>query len=242
MENSLYIALSRQVALQQRMSIVANNIANINTPGFKAEKMIFEEYLVTPEATGEQMSMVMDYGQFTVQAQGPLKLTGNPLDIGLEGDGFMMVETPEGTQYTRAGNFSLNANGELVTAAGYRVLNDGEGPIVIPADAREIKISHQGEISTDEGVIGKLGVVEFANMQELQPAGNGLYKAPEGGATPSLDTKVLQNMLEGSNVKGVLEMTDMIEISRQYQSTQKLLQSEHERQRNVIQKLSDTQA
>lgn len=242
MENALYIGLSRQIVLQQQMNTVANNIANMNTPGFKAQKMVFEEYLVTPEQTGEEMSMVLDYGQFTDKSQGPLKLTGNPLDVALEGDGFFMVESPQGTRYTRAGNFTLNGNGEIVNASGYRVLNSGEGPITIPADAKEIKIGTNGEISTDAGVVGQLGVVEFEDMQALESIGNGMFDDKSGTAAASLNTVVRQNMIEGSNVQSVMEMTDMIEVSRQYQSMQKMLQGEHDRQRSTIQKLAETQA
>lgn len=243
MENALYIGLSRQVALQSQMNTIANNIANINTPGYKSQQMVFEEYLVDANKKDQEvMSMVLDYGQFTVKSQGPLRLTGNALDIAIEGEGYMMIETPQGTMYTRAGNFQLNENGELVNAAGQRVLSAGEGTITIPRDAREIKIGTNGEIATDQGVVGQLGVVEFENVQDLEFMGNGLFRSANDAGSPPVNSKVRQNMIEGSNVQGVLEMTNMIDVSRQYQSMHRMLQSEHDRQRSTIQKLAETQA
>lgn len=244
MENGIYIGLSRQIVLQRQMNLLANNIANINTPGYKAQKPIFEEYLSKPEKTREEMSLVFDYGQFHVEAQGPMKLTGNPLDVALDGPGWMMVATPEGTQYTRAGNFAMNAEGELVTPTGLQVLDDGQKPITLPDGATDIRITTDGQVTTSEGVAGRIGVVEFDNQQMLAPSGNGLYTVRDEVAgqivpQPAENTLVRQNMIEGSNVQGVLEMTDMIDVSRTYQSISRMLQSEHDRQRSAIQQLTE---
>ena len=241
MENGLYIGLSRQMALQKKMDLVANNIANVNTPGYRADKMLFEEYIYkTNTENQEKISMVLDYGQFKDTAIGPMTHTGNPLDVALDGPGYMMVETPEGTKYTRAGNFTINNEGILVTPAGNAVLNNGEGQITIPEGAKEIVITGTGEIVTDQGAVGQIGIVEFGNAQMLKSTGDGYYRV-EGGevSTPAERTVMKQHMLEGSNVKAVLEMTDLIEISRQYQSNQRALQNEHELQRSTIQKLSE---
>lgn len=238
MENAIYIGLSRQITLQREMDLLANNVANINTPGFKANKPLFEEYLSRPEMTKETMSLVSDYGQFKVESQGPLKLTGNPLDIAMDGPAWMMVETSEGTKYTRAGNFTLNPLGEIVTPSGNRVLDDGQKPITIAKGATDIKVASDGQVSSSEGVSGKIGMVEFDNVQELRPTGDGFY-ATEAAPQAATKTNARQNMIEGSNVQGVLEMTNLIEITRTYQSVQRMLQSEHDRQRNVIQKLTE---
>ena len=240
MENSIYVGLSRQVALNQRMSLIANNIANVNTPCFRGDKILFEEYVVDPQPSNEEISMVSDYGQFKDTAAGKVQFTGNPLDVALHGPGLMMVETTQGTQYTRAGNFAINANGELVTPSGHNVLDNGQGRVVLPKDAKEITITNNGQIVTDQGVAGQIGVVEFANVQTLTPTGNGFYKASANDAgAPAKQTQVKQGSLEGSNVEAVLEMTDMIEISRQFQSMQKSLQNEHDRQRNMIKALTE---
>lgn len=238
MENSIYIGLSRQITLERQMNVLANNVANINTPGFKSGNVLFEEYIARPKEMDENMSLVYDYGQFHVEAQGPMKFTGNDLDIALEGPGYMMVETAQGTQYTRAGNFTLNNNGELVTPSGHLVLDDGQKPITIPAGATDITIAHDGQISSSEGLAGRIGIVEFENVQDLDPTGNG-FLTTQAQSQPALHTTLRQGMLEGSNVQGVLEMTNLIEISRKYQSINRMLQSEHDRQRTVIQKLTE---
>jgi flagellar basal-body rod protein FlgF len=239
MENTIYIGLSRQVALSQQMSIVANNVANVNTPGFRADKVLFEEYVTSPKPTKEDISMVLDYGQFKDKAPGKVSFTGNALDVALEGPGFMMVETSEGTKYTRAGNFTLDNLGTLVTASGNPVLNAGQGRITIPEGAKDIVIGLDGQIATDQGVIGDIGVVEFANPNNLRSTGDGFYVTVDNeAAVPQANTTVRQNMIEGSNVQAVLEMTDLIEVSRQFQSMQRMLQNEHERQSKMIDALS----
>ena len=239
MENSIYIGLSRQVALQRQLSLVANNVANANTPGYRADKMLFEEYLTKPKPVNESMSFVLDYGQYKDEEAGPTSYTGNPLDVALDGPGFFMVETAAGTQYTRAGNFGMNTERELVTPSGNRVLDPGGNPILIPKDATDIRIAKTGEVSTENGVVGKLGVMEFANVQRLRPTGAGYYVNDGLPGVEAETTVTMQGMLEGSNVKPVMEMTDLIEISRQYQSMQNLLQSEHELQRNAIKQLTE---
>lgn len=240
MENALYVGLSRQVALQRQMALVSNNIANVNTPGYRADKMLFEEFVSTPNPTREDLSLVSDYGQYKDTAAGTVSNTGNPLDVALEGPAFMMVETAEGTKYTRAGNLALNNERNLVTASGNPVLDAGQGRIVMPAGVRDITITTDGQIVTDQGAVGQIGMVEFNNVNNLRSTGDGYYVADNGElAVPAEQTKMRQAMLEGSNVKAVLEMTDLIEISRQFQSMQKTLQNEHDRQRSAIQKLTE---
>jgi len=236
MENSLYIGLSGQVTLQAQMDLVAQNIANINTPGYRGQNGVFQEYLSKPRGMDTSMSMSYDYGQFQVSDAGPVKVTGNPLDVALVGPGFMGIQTPEGIQYTRAGNFMLDAQGRVINARGMAVASAGGGDLVVPTDAQNIYIDHRGVISTDDGEVGQIMVMEFPNEQILEPAGNGLYIAEEGGAIAA-NTKVMQGKLEGSNVQGVLEMTRMIDVSREYQMMQRLMQNEHERIRGAIQRL-----
>ena len=149
----------------------------------------------------------------------------------------MQIPGSDQTLYTRAGNFQVNVNGELVTGRGHLVLGEGGGPITVPEDAKTIKIAEDGAIATEEGEIGRLQVVEFDNLQDLEARGDGLYQTTQQ-ANPATNTRVIQGMLEGSNVKPVLEMTRMIDVLRSYQQTQRLLQSEHERQRTMIQRLS----
>jgi len=240
MENALYIGLSRQMALRQHMSLVSNNIANVNTPGYRADKMLFEEYIVDPKPANEDISMVLDYGHYKDTRQGDVRFTGNALDVALEGPAFFMVETAAGTQYTRAGNFALNNDRELVTSAGNPVLDNGQGRITFPEGVRDITIADNGEISTDQGIIGQIGMMEFANVNNLRSTGSGYYAARnDEQPVPAEQSRMKQNMLEGSNVQAVLEMTDLIEISRDYQSMQRMLQNEHDRQRDTIRKLTE---
>lgn len=242
MENTIYIGLSRAQTLQTAMDLTSNNIANMDTPGYRGQNPLFIEYLSKPQGkteTNDPISMVYDYGQYQSTKPGPLQRTGNPTDVALSGPGFFGVQTKDGVQYTRAGNFALNASGQLVTPSGLLVAGQGGGPITIPRDATEIKISEDGTISTDQGQIGQIGVTEFDNLQDLEPTGDNLYKAAKGGK-PATETKVMQGMVEGSNVQPVIEMTRMVGILREYQSVQRLLQGEHERIRSAVQRLSRT--
>lgn len=236
MENSLYVGLSGQVALQEKMAIVANNVANINTPGFRGQNAVFKEFISDQKRMKEDVSLVYDYGQYQVTDPGPIKLTGAPLDVALVGPGFLGVQTPEGVQYTRAGNFSINQLGELVNARGMKVADQGGGSIFIPEDAKSINIDEKGVVSTDKGEVGTLMVAEFKDYQKLEPAGNGLYKTSEQ-PSPGAETKVKQGAIEGSNVSGILEMTRMIDVLREYQMVQNMMQAEHTRQQTMIQRL-----
>lgn len=240
MENSIYIALSRQMALAERMSIVSNNIANMNTPGFKSEHALQMEDVVQQDIIKEEMSFVRDYGQFMNTQQGPLDFTGNDLDMALEGPGFFAIESNGETFYSRAGNFKLDDKNMLVNAAGLPVLDEGEGNIEIPEGTKRVTISSKGVVIGDDQPIAQLLIAEFDNLNELNPTGGNLYRT-EQKPQQSESTKVVQGSLEKSNVNGVLEMTDMIEISRQYQSTARLMQNEHDRVRSAIKKLAEIQ-
>lgn len=238
MENTIYIGLSRQMALRTNLQIVANNVANMNTPGYRAQNMLFTEYLEDPRGQDDPLSFVVDHGQFQVSKPGSLKTTDNPLDVALEGPGFFTVETPDGQAYTRAGNFSINPDGELVTASGLPVSNGG-GPIVIPPDSTEIRIDERGNISNQNGQIDQLAIVEFENTQLLNPTGQGLYVTEEVGQ-PSPTTRAQQGLLEGSNVNPIMEMTNLIEISRDNQSLSRMMDGENERLRRAIRTLTES--
>ena len=248
MENSIYVGLSKQVVLSENMNIIANNIANINTPGFRGQNMVFTEYIEDPRYMKEDISMVLDYGQYQKTDSGPIKNTGNDLDVALVGHGFLGIETNEGIQYTRAGNLSINVDGELVNALGMPVANENGGTINIPPNIDSITIDRKGVVSTmsslpgefESTVVGQLMIREFDNEQKLNPAGNGLYVTD---ATPLEATKttVVQGKLEGSNVQAVVEMTRMIDVSREYQAVQNMMNSENERLRSAISKLSKVQ-
>ena len=236
MENGAYIGLSRQMVLRTGMDLVANNIANASTPGYRTQTPLFAEHLADPKGGREVISMVTDYGQFDSTKEGPMRMTGGELDVALNGPGFFGVNGPEGLQYTRAGNFTMNNERELITASGYLVADTGGGAINIPEDAKEIKIDREGRVSTEQGEVGQIMVREFTNPQMLSPSGSGLYASADEGIPPE-NTQVFQGQLEGSNVQPVFEMTRMIEISREYQALQRFMQSDHDLQRTAIQRL-----
>lgn len=256
MQNALLIGLSRQVALGRELDVVANNIANLNTSGFKADGSIFEEYL-SPTAkalaatkSDARVSYVRDRGTWHDMTQGPVEKTGNPLDVAIDGKGFLVVNTPRGERYTRNGALQINANGNLVTSEGFEVVGDG-GPITIQRGDRDISISAQGTLSVRAGTEiadsprGKLKIVAFDDIQAMQLTkdGSGTFAAP-AGVSPQVDAKsrIVQGSIEKSNVRGVVEITRMIEISRSYAQVAALLQQQHEMHSSAINKLADVPA
>ncbi len=240
MENSIYLALSKQLVLQRNMDVVANNIANMGTSGYRGQNLMFEEYLdgkrgdVAPRGADDQLSFVYDRGQYQTTAQGSLRQTGNPLDMALVGDGFIAVDAPNGEKmYTRSGEMQMAADGTLLSSAGMTMA----GGIKIPPGSSEVIIDERGVISNQEGQIGQLEIVEFENLQDMEPFGDNMYRALNA-PTAAQNTRVKQGMVEGSNVNPVLEMTKMIETLRAFQTNQNILQTENDRLRTAIQKLT----
>ena len=231
MENALLIGLSRQTALQRELDVVANNIANVNTTGFKADGAVFAEFLQN-RASSEQfaapdrrMSFVQDRMSWHDMSQGTIQQTGGPLDVAIDGEGMLVVQTPRGERYTRNGALQLNNAGELVTLTGDKVLGDN-GPIVLQPTDRDIAITKDGTIKVREGVSlntdstrGKLRLVTFANPQQLA---EGRRHAPSRRRTACSRRRwrtpahIVQGSIEKSNVRPVVEMTRMIELTRAY--------------------------
>lgn len=239
MENSIYLGLSRQVTLRTNMDIIANNVANVNTSGFRGQNTLFQEYLSKPRGYDDPLSFVNDQGHYQITAPGPLRQTGSDLDVAVVGPGFISVQAPGGeVEYTRDGNFAIDPNGTLVTQAGFPVANSGGGSIIIPEGSQNIKIDDKGNVSNQDGQLGQIGIFEFENVQQLEQRGNNLYAIVGGTANPATETRVTQGSLEGSNVQPVVEMTRMIETLREYQSVQNVMQKENERLRSAIQKLT----
>ena len=235
-----FIAISQQMALLNKMDIVANNIANSDTPGFQAEQPLFAEYLdkASGSGTARAPAYVIDRGVFRDLRPGELTPTGNMLDMAIRGDGYFVVETAGGdTRYTRNGTFQLNASGQLVTSGGDLVLDDSNAPIVFAPDETDILVSRDGSIATENGIIAKIGVVIFANQQAMEKVGNTQLKTDQA-PTKAKDFEVVQGVIERSNVRTVLEMTSMIQTMRGYQSAGKLVESENERQKNAIRVLT----
>ena len=244
-ENAQLISLSRQIALQRQMDVVANNMANINTTGFKAENILFEEYVMPVArdrdfpALDQPLSYVQDWATIHDLSGGALVQTGGEFDVALNGDGFFAVQTPGGERWTRAGAFQLSANGTLVDINGNPVLGEG-GPIQFGPEENGILIAADGSISSSAGPKGKLRIVEFDNPQELTREGNNLF----AGGAPALavNTTAMQGFTERSNVSGVAEMAEMIRVTRAYESIANLTQKQDELRRSAIQRLGDANA
>lgn len=240
MENTTYIALSRQLALRREMNIVAHNIANAETPAYKAERMIFREYVAKPEFR-EKLSFVQDIGLARDLSEGPLVATDNPLDLAISGDGYFVVDTPLGERYTRHGRFQLDVEGRLVTGEGHLVQSEG-GPIQFDIESGEISVASDGTVSTDDGVIATLRIVSFDDQQALKRGASGLYRAEDQEPVDVEDPVVAQGMIEESNVEPILELTRMIGIQRSHQNIAKFAQQEDERQKQMIRGLGEVPA
>lgn len=242
METPTYIALSRQLGLRRHMDIVANNIANMNTPAFKGERLIFVEYLQKPSGPStrrDEQSFVQDIGTMRDTSEGPLVKTDNPFDLAISGEGFFTVETPLGPRYTRHGRFQLDAENRLVTGQGYPVLNSGGSAISIPRGSGRVSVGTDGTVSSGNGVIAQLGLVKFADEQQLRRGANNLYVAPDEQRPEQIETpRIMQGMLEESNVEAITELTRMIDIMRTYQSIGKAIEQEHERQLKAINRVA----
>ncbi|WEK06729.1 MAG: flagellar basal-body rod protein FlgF [Candidatus Devosia phytovorans] len=240
MENAQLIGLSRQMGLQRQMDVLANNMANINTSGFKSEQILFEEY-VMPVARDQDfprmdqpLSYVQDWATIHDLSGGAMVQTGSDLDVALNGDGFFAVETPAGERWTKAGNFQLSATGTLVDASGNPVLGDG-GPIQFGPDETGILIGTDGSISSSAGQKGRLRVVEFANPETLTREGSNLWAG--GEPQVAVNSRTMQGFIEKSNVSGVAEMAEMIRVTRAYESAANLAQKQDELRRSAIQTL-----
>jgi flagellar basal-body rod protein FlgF len=248
MQNALLVGLSRQSALSRELDVIANNIANLNTTGFKADGAVFQEHLMAG-ATGSglrsvdrRVSFVTDHATWHDQRAGPVQQTGNPLDVAIDGNAFFVVQTPRGERYTRNGALQLNATGELVTSEGYKVLGES-GPIVFQPQDRSITFGLDGSVSAGETARGKLRLVEFAQSGRLQKDGSSNFQAPAGvQPQPSRFGRVLQASIEKSNVNGVMEMTRMIEATRTYTNISQLMQSQGDMRKTSLDRLAEVPA
>lgn len=241
MNNSIYIALSRQTGLFRNMDVIANNVANASTPGYKSDTMVFEDYLVNDkDRFPEKIAFSRDARMTTDFKDGVTTSTGRPLDVAIEGEGFFKVETPAGIRYMRGGNLAFNKDREIVTPEGFKVLDEFGAPIKILEEDLNILISADGTIKTDqEGqargdmqIRGRLGVVTFDNLQKMEKDGSGLFVTDQ----PELpaEAKVVQGALEQSNVNSVVQITQMIEVNRSVASVSKFMSEMHELSRRAI--------
>ncbi len=241
MENPGYIALSRMIAQQHALDVRATNIANMNTPGFKAESVQFSDFLVRQTGTaqppgGRTVQMVQDRATYRDFSQGQLTKTGNQLDLSLQGDGFFVVQTSHGERYTRAGRFSLSAAGQIVDMSGNTVTGTDSQPITIPPGASGVSVGADGTVSADTGDIGKLKVVKFDNLQSLSAEGNSLFNTTQTARTDD-QPQIAQGMVEGANIQPVAELTKMMSEMRDFEFASQLADGEGQREQTAIDRI-----
>ena len=246
MDNAIYVGLSRQMVLRREMDIVANNIANADTNGFKVESLMTKEVPGPPAFTAEgprPVKFVGDDGVARDFGQGGLRRTDAPLDLAVEGPGFFKLTTKAGDRYTRDGHFRTDDTGRLTTQAGDTVSDDGGGEITIdPAKPGQVSIAPDGTVSQGTERIGKIGVFKFDSLSALEKTGDNLYQNPSNQqATAVTDPRVRQGMLEGSNVNPILQITRMIEVSRAYEQVTQMMSSQADLTRNSIARLGRVQ-
>ncbi len=240
MENTILIALSRQDALRRQMDLVAHNISNINTTGFKGQKMMFVDHLVRSRGgdsiLGDKHAYVRDVATYRDVSEGELRETGNPLDVAVRNDGFFVVETDQGPRYTRAGRFHLDGDGQLLSEHGYSVLSDAGQPFTFSPEDKAITIARDGTVSTENGILGRMRIVSFENPQNLRDTTSGLYESDDEPVDVD-QPDVVQCVLEGSNVEGVSEITEMIRIHRAHDGVKGFIDKEDERLKRMTREL-----
>jgi flagellar basal-body rod protein FlgF len=241
MDNSFAVGLSAQQVLNQRMDTTANNLANMTTTGFKAEHLVMRKLTEQPATASDQPNTIAFVDAWKLQrdmSNGSLERTGNPLDAAIEGEGFFSVKTPDGgTAYTRDGRFSLDESGKLITRDGMTVMGSG-GPITVDPNAGAINIGKDGAVVQNEQVIGTLDVVAFDKPGALEKMGGNLWKPVGQTSRPPVGMRVAGGFIEGSNVNPVSELTQMISISRTYESVGQMLSNADQMRGGAIDKLS----
>jgi flagellar basal-body rod protein FlgF len=247
MQNAQLIGLSAQMALGRELEVIANNMANVTTTGFKARTTRFQEYLM-PKASAEtfqrpdrRLSYVIDAATPLDLSQGPVEATGNPLNVAIRGEAFFAVQTPQGERYTRNGAFEMNPQGQIVTSDGHLVLGDG-GPIQISQQETGLTIGPDGTVSTNQGNRGKVRLVTFADPQGLTNAGGNLYSATAAPQPAGPQGRLEPGALERSNVRPVLAMSRMLEVNRVYQLVSDTVSRLDSLRGTAIQRLADASA
>lgn len=228
MNSGMYAAVSGNLASMRRMDMISNNLANVNTPGFKKDKMSFEGLLAgavnppevpqgkTADPILQKENVYIDY------AAGPTSQSGNPLDLALAGDGFFAVTGPEGTAYTRQGNFRVSNEGTLVTVDGYPV--QGSGGSTISVRGNHVQIDAKGSVVVDGAQVGTISLVDFEKPYALTKQGNSLFVPADPQApTITATAQIMQGNLEGSNVESVSEMVQLIETNRYFEACSKAI-------------------
>lgn len=242
MDISSYVLLSQQQALQRRLDVAANNMANVNTAGFKREQPVFREFVEeggSAQSAARSTSFVLDYGAVHDTAQGGFQATSNPFDLMIQGPGYLSVRMPDGSAgYTRAGHLQLLPDGNVAVASGQVLLGEGGSPITIPPDKiGEIRLGKDGTISSADGPLGRVAVTTFDTEAALTPLGDGLFAGPAGRELTAAETRLQPGGVEASNVQPIMETTAMIDILRAYQTNAGIASSLNDMRQRAIERL-----
>ena len=242
MDIPAYVLLSNEQALRRRMDVVANNLANLSTSGFKREQPVFHEKVKATQGeipAGRQVSFVLDYGATHDTAEGGFNATGNPLDVAIQGPGYLSVGLADGSSaFTRAGKLGVLQDGRLADAAGRPVLGDNGQPLTVPPEAQgRLRIGQDGTVEGPGGPLGRIAVTLFADEAAVSPRGDGLMEGSGGRLLPPGETRLRSGGLESSNVQPVAETTAMVEILRAYQSSQRMGEALNDLRRSAIGRL-----
>lgn len=248
MDTTNYVALSSQMALRRQMDLIANNLANMNTSGYQRESAIFEAYIDKQDNNVSRptrpVAFVLDQGTARDLSHGDLKATDNPLDVAITGNGYFAVQQANGaTAYTRDGSFQIAVDGTLTTKTGEAVLDINNSPIKISRNETDIRITDDGTLTTNQGARGQIQLVQFDNEYSLNKIGGTLLTANGATAAPVARNQVQlkTGVIEGSNVKPVLEMTQMMQVLRSYQSITGMMDRYEDMRSQALQQLGRVQ-
>lgn len=238
MQTASTVALSRLVAQQRALDVVATNVANQGTPGFQAQHALFSDWLnrqvrTDPPPGARTVSYVQDRATFRDQQAGPVEHTGNPLDLAIDGGGYFTVNTPGGVRLTRAGRFGLTADGTVADSEGHNLLDAQGQPLRVSPTDTSVTVTADGVVSTENGRVGQVAVVRPNDPARMKSEGDRLLRADEG-TTPVEKPRVVQGAVEGSNVKPIQEMTRMMDALREFQFASQFVQAEGDRQMKAV--------
>ncbi|NKE43282.1 flagellar hook basal-body protein [Roseomonas frigidaquae] len=243
MDTPGYIVLSRLAAQRRATDVLAANIANAGTPGFKASQAVFAAELtrqtgIDAPRGGQSLAFTQDRATWRNMANGSLQHTGNPLDLALSGDGYFVVNTPRGERFTRAGHFTLSPQSQVVDPDGNPVLSEAGEPLTLPPGDVRIEVKGDGSIGSESGPLGRLRVVRFEDPQKLIAEGNRLLAAPpDQRPEPELAPRVVQGAVEESNVSAVAELTRLTAGMREFQFASQFLEKEGERLGSAVDRI-----
>lgn len=258
MNNAMYSALFGALSNEHRMNSIANNLANVNTTGYKRDVLAFRDtmtlfahdHILEPVASirdkkffpdPQHLSRTRIATSLTDFEQGGMKLTSAPFDMAIAGAGFFKVQSPDGDLYTRNGHFTLNQEGTLVTEQGWPVMSEG-GPITIPQGYKHIVVAEDGRVFADNTQVGQVLMVTVGNLSDLEKSGNNMFRPREGAEIEEFEIDparswLAHGYLEAANVDAVYEMVNMIETQRQFEAYQKVMQASDTIDREALQKV-----